>query len=213
MTSMLSGALDIVKNGFYGAGGSKISEIVHGVGARVVNKVPILGYLNPLNILSKITPTCVQNFLTQGPLHQALAKANVKMFELFGSMKLASTIGVPVLEEAIFRFGLQQGLTYCLIAAGVEPTIAKATSIFLSSVVFAMSHDAAMDSQKCTGLALKGAAFGATYEASGYLAAVVAHALNNFREHYLPSLQNPFSSSTGQDDLSSLAQALRKKDE
>src|SRR5690349_19887013 len=98
---MLSGALDIVKNGFYGAGGSKVSEIAHGIGARVVNKVPILGYLNPLNILSKITPTCVQNFLTQGPLHQALAKANVKMFELFGSMKLASTIGVPVLEEAI----------------------------------------------------------------------------------------------------------------
>ena len=115
---------------------------------------------NPLSYLNKITPQFVSDFLTQGPIHQLVNKGNIAIFLLCRSMKLGSSTGVPILEEFVFRYGIQQGLTLGLTYLGVDSTTAKVISVGLSSLVFATSHGHSMDSEQCLDLFLKGAIFG-----------------------------------------------------
>lgn len=81
------------------------------VGIKVLETIPkkrnVIGVL-PESIIKLISD------ISKGPLNKRLVETNLVLFRLFRSYKLASTIAVPVVEEAIFRAGLQQIFTKVL---------------------------------------------------------------------------------------------------
>ncbi len=195
-----SGIYTVGKIAIVGAFGAKAGEIVS-------KKIEAI---NPFKIISKLTPQCVKDSLKSGLLHQTLGLCNEKVALFFKSQQLGSVIGAPIIEEAVFRAGIQTLITSSL-SYTMDAGSAELMSILLTNIMFSMAHGKDIDSLAGTDLWFKGAAFSAAYSSGGYLAAVAAHMINNIRQNYMPTLSNLFSDSSGLDDLAAIASRHREE--
>ncbi|MCD9030192.1 CPBP family intramembrane metalloprotease [Luteimonas sp. Y-2-2-4F] len=92
---------------------------------------------------------------------------------------LASELLSPLLEEAIFRAGIQEGLVLGLTAVGIPRPAARFLSGALSASFFAGAHNGDPDSRQYRDLLVAGIGFGLMMHLHGLPAAVVAHAATN----------------------------------
>jgi hypothetical protein len=92
---------------------------------------------------------------------------------------LATELVSPLLEEGIFRVGLQQGLALGLTAVGVPETAAAFLSVGISSALFAGGHNLDPRSTTYRDTFVSGIGFGLMMYLYGLPAAVVSHAANN----------------------------------
>jgi|GEM_PF-7026152 len=169
--------------GIVGAIGAKVSGII----SQKIRR------LNPLQLVSTIIPQYAKKTLKTGLFTRILGQCNEKIGGLFGGGKCKSTIGAPIVEEVVFRSGIQQGLTLCF-SYGMPREAAAAASIFLTNILFSMAHGRELESTEGTELWLKGAAYSLAYIQGGLLSAIAAHAINNIR-HFMPSVSELFDSS------------------
>lgn len=169
-----------------------------------------IGPFNPLKIVDRMIPDCIKNKIKEGTLNQSLQWCNTKVAKLLNSYQKSSVIGAPLLEETVFRAGIQTLLTILLITSGIDIVKASATSIALTSTVFALAHKKDLDSIAGTDLWLKSVAFGIAHTQGGWLAAVVAHMINNIRQNYLPAFSKLFSSTSGIEDFAMIVEKNRQ---
>lgn len=94
------------------------------------------------------------------------------------SENMFSYILAPILEEAIYRYGLQEGIKLSLTTIGFPTSIAQAAGISVASVMFGTAHDYGFGGQFAT-LTICGTIFGVIKESYGFPEAVVAHAFHN----------------------------------
>lgn len=94
----------------------------------------------------------------------------------------------PVIEEAIFRLGLQGGIAYALNQiCGFNPSLSNSISIACASFVFAHAHEAELSSSAFVSRMIAGIAFGASYAGENLQTAVVAHSAYNVAMHAIPA--------------------------
>ncbi len=101
-----------------------------------------------------------------------------KTAEFVGDEVFSDAIA-PVLEEAIFRLGLQGGISYALLSMGFNPTVADAVSISSASLLFGMCHDSYLPSSQFNQTMIVGTVFGVLQSYAGYPTAVIAHSMYN----------------------------------
>ncbi len=188
---------NIVSNLFYSTG---TAGIIGAIGAKAGGMISQkIESINPLKLVSKMIPQCAKDSLKTGLLPRTLGICNAKIGEFLGgsnlllSRKLSSIIGAPIVEEVVFRTGIQQLLTYCL-SCGTPLEAAEITSVFLSNIMFSMAHGRELESIEGTELWLKGTAYSLAYNLGGLGSSIIAHALNNARQ-FMPSLSELFSNS------------------
>lgn len=92
---------------------------------------------------------------------------------------LATELVSPLLEEAIFRVGLQEGLALGLTVVGVPQQAAILLSGVIAATLFAGAHDPEPNSRQYRDTLISGIGFGLMMHLHGLPAAVVAHAANN----------------------------------
>ncbi|MEI8125298.1 MAG: CPBP family intramembrane glutamic endopeptidase [Parachlamydiaceae bacterium] len=91
---------------------------------------------------------------------------------------LFSNILAPILEEAVYRLGVQGGVKLALTTIGFPSEHAEIVANLAASVLFGVAHSSAFDKEFATAT-ICGFAFGHIQEHYGFPEAVVAHAFNN----------------------------------
>lgn len=86
----------------------------------------------------------------------------------------------PVLEEGIYRLGIQQGMAFALVRFGVPSAAAHVFSNLIAAHLFAGGHNPDPTSPEFRNNVVAGIAFGVMMSASGAPAAVLTHSLHNF---------------------------------
>lgn len=92
---------------------------------------------------------------------------------------LATELVSPVLEEAIYRVGLQEGVVLGLTAVGVPKPAALVLAGIIAVALFAGAHNVDPRSRTYRDILISGIGFGLMMHLHGLPAAVVAHAANN----------------------------------
>lgn len=92
---------------------------------------------------------------------------------------LATELISPLLEEAIFRGGVQEGLAQSLTVFGVPRSAADLLAVAISASLFAGAHDVNPRSRHYRDTLVSGIGFGLMMYLHGLPAAVVAHSANN----------------------------------
>jgi hypothetical protein len=92
---------------------------------------------------------------------------------------LATELVSPLLEESIFRVGLQEGLALGLIAAGIPRSAASFLSGAIAASLFAGAHNVDPRSRQYRDTLVSGIGFGIMMYLHGLPGAVVAHSANN----------------------------------
>jgi hypothetical protein len=86
----------------------------------------------------------------------------------------------PVLEEFIYRVGIQEGMGLALTRFGVPTGAANSIAALISATLFAGAHNLDPRSGAFRQTLISGIAFGVMMHVNGLPAAVMTHALNNF---------------------------------
>lgn len=125
-------------------------------------------------------PAYVQRFYarTMMQLRQGLATLNGLGLYLVNQRRI-STVIAPIVEEVIYRMGMQGGVSAILERLGVPSPVATTLSVSLTSIVFAGSHDMNPSSRHFRHTLVSGIIFGVTMYYFGPLSAMGAHSLNN----------------------------------
>lgn len=89
-----------------------------------------------------------------------------------------TSILTPIIEETIYRYGVQEGTKKGLKAIGIPENQATFVSMALSSYLFALSHDKGYE-LRFSVTAICGMTFGLLRENYGLPAAIVAHKIYN----------------------------------
>ncbi len=131
----------------------------------VVNRVPISIMRNIYNVSRFISRPVVK-------AHQFTVN------RLGVSERIFSNLIAPVMEEAVYRLGMQEGIKFALMQMGFPSSLAETVSISSSAVLFAVSHDSNL-SVEFTATVISGAVFGIIQENFGFPEAVATHMLNN----------------------------------
>lgn len=126
----------------------------------------IRGYLNASSALASPQKKVSTQIATNPRLHWV-------------NDSLATELVSPMLEEGIFRAGLQQGLATGLTALGVPQIAASVLALGIASSLFAAGHNANPDDPQHRDTLISGIGFGLMMYMHGMPAAVVAHAANN----------------------------------
>ncbi|SAL88762.1 CAAX amino terminal protease self-immunity [Caballeronia choica] len=92
---------------------------------------------------------------------------------------LATELVSPLLEESIFRIGVQEGLALGLMAVGVPRPAASLLSGAISVSLFAGAHNVDPRSKQYRDTLVSGIGFGVMMYLHGLPGAVVAHSANN----------------------------------
>ena len=92
---------------------------------------------------------------------------------------LATELVSPLLEESIFRVGIQEGLALGLMAVGVPRSAASFLSGAISVSLFAGAHNVDPRSRQYRDTLVSGIGFGVMMYLHGLPGAVVAHSANN----------------------------------
>jgi hypothetical protein len=154
-------------------------------------------------LFHKIVPTSVQETskscasLCSRPVRAILYKLvdmryigypDSKPFELLWSNACA-----PIIEEAIFRLGLQGGIAHVLTQiCGFNPSLANSISIACASFVFAHAHEPEVSNPSFVSIMVASIAFGVAYAGKNLQTAILAHAaynvvINAIPPRFLPS--------------------------
>jgi hypothetical protein len=86
----------------------------------------------------------------------------------------------PVLEEVIYRVGIQEGMGLALTRFGVPAGAATSIAALISATLFAGAHNLDPSSPEFRQTLISGIAFGVMMHVNGLPAAVMTHAMNNF---------------------------------
>jgi hypothetical protein len=86
----------------------------------------------------------------------------------------------PVLEEVIYRAGIQEGVGLALTRFGVPTLAANSIAALISATLFASGHNVDPASGQFRQTLISGIVFGVVMHISGLPAAVMSHAVNNF---------------------------------
>jgi hypothetical protein len=92
---------------------------------------------------------------------------------------LATELISPVLEESIFRVGIQEGLALGLVAVGVPRSAASFLSGTIAVSLFAGAHNVDPRSRQYRDTLISGIGFGIMMYMHGLPGAIVAHSANN----------------------------------
>jgi hypothetical protein len=92
---------------------------------------------------------------------------------------LATELVSPLLEESIFRVGIQEGLALGLMAVGIPRSAASFLSGAISVSLFAGAHNVDPRSRQYRDTLVSGIGFGVMMYLHGLPGAVVAHSANN----------------------------------
>lgn len=92
--------------------------------------------------------------------------------------RLFSNILAPILEEAVYRLGVQGGIKLALTTIGFPSVHAEIVANLTASVLFGLGHSSALGDEFAT-TTICGFVFGHIQEHYGFPEAVVAHAFNN----------------------------------
>lgn len=113
--------------------------------------------------------TTVRNRHNQGP--QIL---------LWVNEDTVSELIAPVLEEGIFRLGIQSGIGIALMRFGVPSPIAHSFSGLIAASLFAGAHNPDPNDRHFRQTLISGITFGLMMHYRGYPAAVMTHSFHNF---------------------------------
>ncbi|MCX2723270.1 type II CAAX prenyl endopeptidase Rce1 family protein [Roseibium salinum] len=86
----------------------------------------------------------------------------------------------PVLEEGIFRLGIQSGIGIALTRFGVPSPLAHSLSGAIATTLFAGAHNPDPRDPQFRQTLISGIAFGLMMHFRGYPAAVMTHSFHNF---------------------------------
>lgn len=127
--------------------------------------------------------------VTSGYVHASLALAKPQAAVstarannpqlLWVNESIATELMSPMLEETIYRVGLQEGLALGLKAVGVPVSAAAFLSVAIASSLFAAGHNLDQRHAVHREILISGIGFGLMMYVYGLPAAVVAHAANN----------------------------------
>lgn len=132
--------------------------------------------------LDKVIPFKVQEILWRGSTTaNAPAKAlHSKMIHEYNFQSTTfSNIFAPVLEEAIYRLGIQGGITFALNTIGLPEPVSTSIAIFVSSVMFGLGHNMYTDSSQFSHTTLMGVLFGVLQSQAGFSEAIAVHSFSN----------------------------------
>jgi membrane protease YdiL (CAAX protease family) len=107
-------------------------------------------------------------------LNPRLSWVNESLFTQLFTQLLA-----PLLEESIFRVGVQEGLAQGLMAVDVPRPVANFLSGVISASLFARAHNPDLTHAQYRDTLVSGIGFGVMMYVHGLPAAVVAHSANN----------------------------------
>lgn len=134
-------------------------------------------------VLDKVLPTQVKDLSNRCAtlLSSPVIWLQTKLLEhgydrVAFSSWFANVIG-PTIEEAVFRLGVQGGITYALTQMGFNPDVAAALSITCASVLFGQSHSPDLNSEQFNATMLGGVVFGVLQNYGNFFEATVAHVL------------------------------------
>jgi len=88
-------------------------------------------------------------------------------------------IASPVIEECVYRFGIQGSLSLLLQAANVPPPLAKCISISVASLMFGMSHSPNIKDDRFVSTLISGVIYGVMREYGGITDPLMTHVASN----------------------------------
>lgn len=130
--------------------------------------------------LDKVIPLSVQEQISN--ISQLCMKPAVWMNQQLSERFKARTRSIffaPIIEEAVYRLGLQEGIAFAFTQIGFTSETSSSVSILCSSLLFSMGHADDLRTIAFTNVMLIGIIYGYIQDCGSFPEAVLTHILYN----------------------------------
>jgi len=101
------------------------------------------------------------------------------------NQKVLSEVLAPVVEESIYRFGIQNGIAFSLKTLGCNNELSSSVGIFCASLMFGFAHNCDLSHPQFIETMIPGIIFGIIQEYGGFPEAVLTHSFHNLSMRFI----------------------------